>query len=233
MNTIKSLNRFVKWVLWAALLATLAGCATRPLRVPLTSEAAAKLHKIALVDVQEPTEYGAVNVANEFRAPLLNFQHSQQFTSALQERGFGLSAEFNERLVDALKAAGFDVERIHRIRKGDAVTHTDTNADAILIVFVGAGYKGNDFSNYIPYMQAQAILRENKSGKETQIYREHFWYGSMNPLIGGILIESPPKYSYGTFGNLMANVGEAGDGLLEAAGPISGRLVNEITPKNH
>ena len=55
----------------------------------------------------------------------------------------------------------------------------------------------------------------------------------MNPLIGGIQIETDPTYSYGTFDKLMESNVQAGEGLLKGAALISERLAKEITSSKH
>lgn len=194
------------------------------------------LHKIALVEVQEPAGFGASNLANEarFLGGALNMQHGEQFTKALRDRGFNFSGELNERLTNALTAAGFEVERIQRIRKENVITHADTAADAILIVDMGVAYVAkNSFADYVPQLRGRVVLLENRTGKESQLYRENFWYGSKNPLIGGIQIDPDPTYSYGTFDKLMERNVEAGEGLLKGATAISERLTHEISPLKH
>ena len=234
MNTIKSLARFFTFTECIAFVATLASCATPMPTLALTPEAVEQLHKIAVVEVKEPASYGVVNVANEarFGGGLVNMKHGEEFTKALRERGFSLSTEFNEQLVSALKSAGFEVERIQVVQKENVVTHGDTTADAILVVAVGAAYRGNDFADYVPQVRARVVLLENKPGKENPIYRENFWYGSMNPLIGGKQIDTDPTYSYGTFDKLMESNVQASEGLLKGAALIADRVAKEIaSPK--
>ena len=235
MNTIRSLARFFTFAECVALVTTLASCATPTPTMALAPEAAAQLHKIAVVEINEPGSYGVVNVANEarFGGGLVNMKHGEEFTKALRERSFSLSTAFNERIVSALKTAGFEVERIQVIRKDNVVTHGDTTADAILVVALGAAYRGNDFSDYIPQVRARVVLLENKPGKENPIYRENFWYGSMNPLIGGIQIETDPTYSYGTFDKLMESNAQAGEGLLKGAALIADRVAKEMGSVKH
>ena len=202
-----------------------------------TPEASTKSHKIALVEVPEPNSYGVVNAANEarFGGGLLNTKHGEEFTNVLHQRGFSISQEFNERLVSALTTAGFDVERIHAIRQDKVVTHDDTDADAILWVAVGAGYyAANSFADYIPRIHVRAVLLNNdKNEKKEQLYRQDLWYGSKNPLIGGIEIETEPIYGYGSFDKLMESNVQAGEGLLQGAHLISDRLAKEISALKH
>lgn len=202
-----------------------------------TSEASTKLQKIALVEVPELNGYGVVNAANEarFGGGLLNMKHSEGFSSVLRERGFSVSKEFNERIVSALTTAGFDVERIHAIRQDKVVTHDDTNADAILWVAVGASYYAkNSFADYIPQIHVKAkLLNNDKTEKKEPLYQQDLWYGSKNPLIGGIEIETEPTYSYGTFDKLMENNVQAGEGLLKGALLISDRLAKDISALKH
>jgi len=232
MDTIRSLAWFVKLVAYVALLTALAGCATPTSPIVLTPEAAGQLHKIALVEVREPTSYGVVNAANEARlgGGLVNMKHGEEFTKTLHDRGFTLAPDFNDRLVRALTTAGFEVERIQVVRKDDRVTHGDTNADAILLVAVGGAYLAhNDFSDYVPQLRARVAVLENKSGKENPIYRENFWYGPKNPLIGGIQIDPDPIYSYGSFDKLMESNVQAGEGLLKGVAAISDRVTKELS----
>jgi len=231
MTTTESLPRFFTLAECAVLLSAFVGCATPSPAIALTTEAAEQVHKIAVVEVPEPTTYGVVNVANEarFGGGVVNMKHGEEFSRTLHDRGFTLASEFNERLVSALTTAGFEVERIQLVRKDNVLKHGETTADAILLVAIGAAYRGNDFSDYVPQLRARVALLENKTGKENPIYRENFWYGPKNPLIGGIQIDPDPIYSYGTFEKLMDASAQAGEGLLKGAAAISDRLAKEIS----
>jgi hypothetical protein len=135
-----------------ALVVLLAACAT-PTK-PLTPDAASQLHKIALLEVPEPQQYGAANLYLEgiFGGGLVNMQHSEQFTKVLRQSGFSISNDMANELVSALTAAGFEVVRIQATRKGfTVVSHSDVSVDAILNVIVGAGYVSiHGVDDYIP-----------------------------------------------------------------------------------
>lgn len=150
------------------LVAGLAACAAP--RVPLTPDAAGQLHKIALLEVQEPPEYGVANLYLEsfLGGGIVNMQHGKEFTEVLRQSGFSISREIADRLEAALTAAGFEVERVQATRKPyqiRVISHASTTADAILNVSIGAGYvPAHGVDDYIPTVSVRAELLENRRG---------------------------------------------------------------------
>ncbi len=236
MNATGRLARLAAVTAYVAVVAGLAACATQT--KPLAPDAAAQLHKIALLHVQEPPQYGVANLYLEgvFLGGVVNIQHGQDFTKVLLDKGFNLSSGFARCLVNSLTAAGFDVEQIEATRKPiqmSVISHASTNADAILNVALGAGYVSvHGVDDYTPTVGVVAELLENRSGHEDKIYVERFRYG-YTPLTSGIRIAALPTYSYGSFDKLMqANV-EAGQGLQKGADLICERLAQEIAASKH
>lgn len=237
MDSFRLLGRYALLAARVGLLITLTSCAAP--RTPLAPDAAGQLHKIALLEVQEPPEYGAANIYLEsfFGGGIVNMQHGKEFTQVLRQRGFSISREMANRLQAALTTAGFEVERVQATRKPyqiRVISHGATTADAILNVNVGAGYISlHGVDDYIPAVSVRAELLENRTGREDPIYVERFSYGYANPLISGIQIEAPPEYSYGSFGKLMDSNVEAGEGLLKGADLISDQLAHSIASAKH
>lgn len=229
----------VRWLgvctAYVAILFGIASCAV-PTK-PLAPEAARQLHKIALLDVTEPPQYGATNMYLEGIAlgGVVNMQHGQQFTQAMRENGFSVSQPFTECLVRTLTSAGFDVEQIRATRKQSSQPALElqgkTDADALLYVAIGASYvSAHGVDDYIPAVGVRADLLENKTGQQGQLSSERYWYGYKNPFTsGGIQIEATPTYRYGSFDTLMQSSVHAGEGLREGAMLICERLVKDVT----
>jgi len=237
MNVCGLFGRLATVAAHVVLLTGLAACAT-PTK-PLTLDAAAKLHKIALLEIQDPPEYGAANLYLEgiFLGGIVNIQHSKQFTEVLRNRGFSISTEMTDRLERALTVAGFEVERVKATRKpyqASVVSHAATTADAILNVNVSAGYvSAHGVDDYVATVRVRAELLENISGKESQIYLQSLSYGYKWPLSPAVQIDASSTYSYGTFDKLMQSNVEAGEGFLKGADLISDRLAKDIASAKH
>ena len=108
MNVTRLLARFFTFAECVALVTTLASCATPTPTMALTPEAAEQLHKIAVVEVNEPGSYGVLNVANEarFGGGVVNMKHGEEFSRTLHDRGFTLASEFNEEPTRWMPRAG-------------------------------------------------------------------------------------------------------------------------------
>src|SRR5262249_48164921 len=123
--------RLTQLMALVALLEGLVGCATPG--KPLTKDAAAQVHKIAVLEVQDPLNYGATNMYLEgvFLGGVVNLQHTNQFTKVLHDHGFHLADEMTRCLVAELTAAGFEVEQIQAERKlpmqAGVASHGKTN----------------------------------------------------------------------------------------------------------
>lgn len=237
MDACGMFGRFANVAARVALVAGLAACAT-PTK-PLAPEAAGQLHKIALLEIQEPPDYGVANLYLEgvFGGGIVNILHGKQFTEVLRQRGFSISKEVADRLQVALTAAGFDVDRVKASRKpyqAGVISHEATTADAILNVNVGAGYiSAHGVDDFIPAVGVRAELIENRSGQESRLYLQSFSYGYKRPLSSAIQIDAPPMYSYGTFVKLLEDNVEAGEGLLKGADLISDLLAKDIASAKH
>ena len=221
---------------YLAILLAVASCAAPTKR--LAPETAKKLHKLALLDVPEPQKYGATNLYLEgvFLGGVVNMQHSDQLTQAMHEKGFSVSQPFTECLARKLRDAGFEVERMQVTRKPSRPgfeLQGKTDADALLNVGIGAGYvSAHGVDDYIPSVGARAELLENRTGQQSQIYMERYWYGYTSSSAEGIKIDASPTYRYGSFDALLQSSAQAGEGLREGALLICERLVTEVTAKS-
>jgi hypothetical protein len=212
------------------ILFVFSGCAT-PTK-PLTPDVAGQIHKIAVLEVPGEDQYGVTNLYLEGVAfgGLVNLSHTKEFTLALRQRDVSIRRAFEDDLVHALIAAGFEVERVEATRNaGKVSSHAKTTADALLNFVIGGGYVSHGPDDYIPTVSVTAELMENKTGQQSRIYLDRYFYGYKPAMLTAIEIAAPTGYSYGSYDKLLQSNVEAGEGLLKGAAMISERLANDIS----
>ena len=224
-----------------ALLAT--GCATVP-KQAFNGGAHGDLKVIGVLAPGSEPKTGVVNpghIGNSFAligaliAAADETIKSNQFTTALSERGYQLASEFQDALVAALESAGYVVKRLPAARTSPELLESyaalDPNVDAYLDSTVTSSYFASSaFSEYRPRLRSD--IRLVKCGSNDVVYRDVFLYGhSLGIAQDGTTLPLAPGYAYKDFAALIANADEALTGLRNGIPSVAKQVAQDLTVK--
>lgn len=225
--------RYLGRLLLLAGLIGLAGCAGTP-AVPYDRGTAGNVKTIGLLTPSYPDRAYVIlasSVGQSFGLigalvdAGMRSNREASFSSLLATQRYSLPDAFEARLVSALQAQGYTVERIAVTRdKPKFLTDYHIAAavpvDAYLDCFSGGyGYIASGITNSSPYRPVFAVAcKLVRASDDAILMRDSVIYNPLNPRGGGYVSVSPdPSYQFVDFDTLMADPPRTVAGLDDAA----------------
>lgn len=230
----------------AVLLALFSGCASVP-KVEMSRDSAARLKKIALLDVTEPHDVqvadlggaaGAFGLVGGLIQAASNADNAKKFTAAIKEQKVSFSNALLGALERALKADGFEVVRLPNQKpklagdgKSDDFSDVRGEADAFLASGFGAfGYVSQPNSTrYEPWVVIKVRLVDATSKQD--LYFKSFMLGWKMKIENAVSLSVDQEFRYNSFDDLMARAPHAIAGLVRSCEIVSLQVGEDLRPR--
>ncbi len=202
------------------------------------------IKKIALLEVRNPERFTVTNMGGfPFQAFGIIGEAAQTAdvdskSDALRRRLGGTKITFASEMTDAIEVAlqkhGYEVVPLPNVvvvRDADGqvdYSHIETDADAILDVwFCAVGYlSAPTSSDYLPWVRVNARMIAAKD--KSLLYFQAFGYGADLGFPEIMHIPSNPIFAYGSFDDLMDQMGQAQLGIKAGLPPIAARMGEQL-----
>jgi hypothetical protein len=233
-----SLKRVFTALSALGLIALMSACVSVP-RQPFDKQSSHEVKRIALLEVDDPPEYGVLNVGGfgsnfGLIGALVQAADVQsktgKFTATARDANFYLGRELGTQVKQALEQRGYEVTYITGVRSKKNAMETDfqkiaTDADAILdLLIVQSGYYSGSLSTYyVPWLRMSAKLVSTKT--QQPLYQQTYAYGEEITNVRGLeFIKADTKYQYTSFDDLREHTPQALEGLRNAASVVAGKV---------
>jgi hypothetical protein len=201
----------------------------------------AAIKRIALIGATHPPSYTLKNAAPPVGYPFQFWvnradskKKARKFNEALQKNPQDLATALTQRVAQALRGRGYEVEVLEGISRSeddpdnvdyDAV-HAD--ADALLHLWISevGVYSSPLSTRYVPRVNASARLLVK--GQQAYLYEEDIYFGVDAREGKAWAILPDPKYSYETFEELMAKIDEVRATFDAGVQQIASRMSEQI-----
>jgi hypothetical protein len=235
--------RFTKTAaLLAAVVLTLAGCATAPPEIPYDRTTSGTVHTIGVLSEGYPTGPSAILAANigagfgligGITESIMRSNRESSLRDIMASQNFRFEDEFNGTLVASLAAKGYQVVTVPVTRENGKQLDKYPDqfgvaADAYLDIAVyGYGYIAAaiaDSAPYRPFMSAR--VRLIRASDKSVLMQDIVIYNPYNNPKNAVTISADPAYSYTTFDLLEGDRTGTVTGLKLAADQSADAVAN-------
>ncbi|KAF0814516.1 hypothetical protein IGB42_00570 [Andreprevotia sp. IGB-42] len=158
---------------------------------------------------------------------------TDKLTAKLDPKVTKLREKLSQQLVDALGQAGYVVDVVNA--PGDdapittaAAMHGKVKTDAVLATRIYAAYIAAGASTpYYPYVHAEVVLEDNKTGKV--LYQDIVSYGYTFPNAKTVHLAGGENFRFADMTELLASPDKARDGLVQGVQAIIGQVAADLT----
>ena len=212
-------------------LSLMIGCATIPGKKSFDKSLNKKIQTIALIEIDEPSEYTIFTNANPpgliggLGAVATMKERSKIFKGAADKYIPPLGTHLQELLEKKFRSSGYDIKKVtgFREKRDDLISDYSkikVDSDAILDVVLLVGYQSSILypwakEKFEPFVRLKAKMVLGKNGES--IYSEYITYGHKNPFAGDNwgYIPATKNLAYKDFESILADEKQAAEALLE------------------
>ena len=220
------------------------GCASVP-RVEPDKAALKSVRSIALLRVQEPRAVevanlggaaGAFGLIGGIAQGVNNLNRTEDFVTALRESKRSLAEPFSAKLVEALKASGYQVTVSDQQpvpaadKKSDDFSAIRVNEDLILCVWIGhTGYISQPYSlSFEPWVLISARALDARTKRD--LYWKTYSVGYDMKIKQVAHLPADPRYSYASHPEILKQIDDSITGLIESHNLAAQAIAADLQP---